>query len=852
MFLIDLQEKTPTQGRHWGTGTVYHAAPRFASIDMTSFLNYKVIMIIKRLSLGLSLVVFITGCMPGALPTPTMTPSPFLPPGVTPSDTSLPTFTPSPTPTPEVLIATGEQAFFNGDYDRARSEYQAAFDTSNDTEVKAAALWGLGRDEYAIKNDGRALEILWQLSSQYPASPNAVRAYFLMGEIYMALQRYEEAAQAYNVFLALHPGVIDAYVQEQRGNAYTAAGNDTDAIVAYQAALAAPRIEDNTSLQVKIAQAYVRLGDTTTALGMYDSIFKLTSNDYVKAQMDLLSGQIYLSLGQTDQAYQRFLHTVDNFPLAYDSYSALVALVNAGVPVDDMNRGLVDYFASQYGYAHDAFQRYLAANPQNDGTALYYKALTLFALGQYEDAVQAWDVFIQNYPDNPHWASAWNGSNSLPGLAYTQWYFLGQYDIAAQTLLTFVQQAPTDPNAPIYLVEAGRIQERNGKLEEAALTWDRVSDEYPGSNLVPQTLFWAGITRYRLGKYNDALVSFQRDAILSTNLEDQTSSHFWIGKAQQALGDTASAQSAWQQTAALDQTDYYSLRAQDILFNRPAFQPLPAVILTVNLSAERTEAEAWLRVTFNLAADTDLSTPGALLADPRLIRGTEFWTLGQDAQARVEFDALRSAVEQNPADGYRLANYLLDLGLYYPAIFSIRQVLTLAGMNIQFQTLASPAYFNHVRYGLYFNDLVGSGAQQYGFDPLFLLSVMRQESLFDKFAHSPYAIGLMQITPSTGQFIADNLGWPPNYTSEDLYRPMVSVILGSSYLMDQRLLFNGDLSTALAAYNAGPDAATIWRDLSGSDTDLFLEVIRFEETRNYIRSIYEIYAMYRALYLAVP
>jgi len=819
---------------------------------MDSFLNYKITMFTKRLLRGLYLVVFITGCVPLPLAAPTGTPSPTLPPRFTPSDTPLPSFTPSPTLTPEVRIATGDQALFNGDYDRALNEYQAAFDTSTDPGVRAAALWGLGRSEYAIKNNGSALTTLWQLTSQYPASANAVRAYFLMGAIYMSLDRYAEAAQAYTIFLALRPGMIDAYVQEQRGDAYVAAGNDSEAVAAYQAALAAPTIKDNTALQLKIAQAYFRLGDSTTALGMYDSIFAASSNDYVKAQLDLLSGQIYLSLGQTDQAYQRFLHTVDNFPLAYDSYSALVALVNAGIPVDDMNRGLVDYFAGQFGYAHDAFQRYIDANPQNDGTPYYYQALTLFALGQYEDAVHAWDVFIQNYPDNPHWAAAWNGSSSLPGRAYTQWYFLGQYDLAAQTLLTFVQQAPADANAPIYLVEAGRIQERNGQLEEAAQTWDRVANEYPGSELVPQALFWSGIVRYRLGKYNDALVSFQRDTILSTNLEDQTSSHFWIGKVQQALGDTASAQAAWQQTASLDPTDYYSLRAQDMLINRPAFEPLPAANLTMNLTAERTDAEAWLRITFNLATDTDLSTPGPLLADPRLIRGTEFLTLGLAAEARLEFDSLRTSVEQDPAGCYRLGNYLLDLGLYYPAIFAIRQVLTLAGMNSQSQTLAAPAYFNHVRYGLYYQDLIIPAAQQAGFDPMFLLSILRQESLFDKFARSSYAIGLMQITPNTGQFIVNNLGWPPNYTSDDLNRPLVSIGLGSSYLMDQRLRFNGDLSTALAAYNAGPDAASVWRDLSGPDTDLFVEVIRFEETRDYVRSIYEIYGMYRLLYTTVP
>jgi soluble lytic murein transglycosylase len=809
-------------------------------------------MFIKRLLFGVVMLALLVGCAPGAVSSPTATPAITLPPELTPNDTSMPTFTLSPTPTPEVRVETGDKALFNGDYDTALYEYQAAVDNSTDPDLRAAALWGLGRVQFAIKNNGAALETLWQLTSQYPSSPNAVRAYILLGEIYTALGRDVEAAQAYNVYLALRPGIIDSYVQEKRGDSYVAAGNDSDAISAYKAALAAPTIGDTTALQVKIAQADTRLGDTAAAQGIYDSIFTGSSNDYVKAQIDLLSGQIYLALGQPDLAYQRFLHAVDNYPLAYDSYSALVSLVNAGIPVDEMNRGLADYFAGQYGFAHDAFQRYIDANPVNDGTAEYYLGLTYFGMGQYEDAVQAWETFIQGYPDNPHWAAAWDGNASLPGLAYTQWYYLSQYEAAAQTLLTFVQQAPKDANAPIYLLEAGRIQERNGNLADAALTWDRVAEEYPGSDLVPQALFWAGITRYRLGNFIDALISFQRDSILSTNQEDQASSQFWIGKTQQALGDVSAAQVAWQQTAMIDPTDYYSLRAQDILADRQVFEPLQVVKLGADIPTERLEAESWLRVTFALPTDTDLSSPGSLLSDQRLIRGTEFLALGLEAQAGLEFDSLRTSVEQDPADCYRMANYLLSMGQYYPAIFAIRQVLTLAGMNTQAQTLAAPAYFNHVRYGLYYQDVLIPTAQRNGFDPIFVLSLMRQESLFNSNANSTYAQGLMQITPGTGQFIAENLGWPPNYTSDDLYRPMVSIGLGTSYLRDQRLRFNGDLSTALAAYNAGPDAAAIWHDLSGPDTDLFVEVIRFDETRTYIRSIYEIYAMYRSLYATVP
>ena len=819
----------------------------------------RLIMKTNRIIAGF-LAILLAGCgsIPSArgstvTPKSTLAPSLSLPAGVTPSETPSPTPTLTPTPTPEFRLKTGDLAFFNGDYVLAQNEFQAVLSSTIDPQLLATALWDLGRVEYTAGNNGKALIDLTNLVNNYPSDLNAKRANYIMGDIYLSVQRYAEAAQAYTKYITLRPGILDNYAQELCGDAYAAAGNYTEAISAYKAALTAAHLGGDTVLNLKIAQTYASSGDTGTALSLYDSVAQASSNDYVKAQVDLLTGRMYFSIGQTDKAYERFQDTINKYPLAFDSYSALVALVDANVPVDDLNRGLVDYYAGQPGAAADAFQRYIDANPKNDGTALYYKALAYYAQGQYETAVLTWNSFIDNYPDNSHWAAAWNGNSSLPGRAYTQWYWLDQSEQAAQTLLTFIQKAPKDPNAPIYLVEAGRIQERAGKLEEAAQTWERVADEYPASDLVPQALFQAGIARYRSSTYAPALITFQRDLQLSSANDDQARALFWIGKTQQSIGKTGLAQTSWQSAASLDTTGYYSLRAQDMLLKRSAFDPPPATNYSVDLVSERTKAEAWMRVTFNLPTDTDLSAPGALLADSRLVRGTELWNLGLQDEARLEFEDLRTSVEQNPADSYRLANYMLELGLYRPAVTAIRQVLTLAGMNTQAQTLAAPAYFNHVRYGLYYQDLIVPAAQHTSINPLFLFSVMRQESLYEGFVRSSAgARGLMQITPDTGQFISENLGWPPDYTSDFLYRPTVSITLGATYLEQQRLRFNGDLYVALAAYNAGPSSAPIWSDLSGPDSDLFLEVIRFSETSDYIRSIYETYSMYRTLYGTIP
>ena len=100
--------------------------------------------------------------------------------------------------------------------------------------------------------------------------------------------------------------------------------------------------------------------------------------------------------------------------------------------------------------------------------------------------------------------------------------------------------------------------------------------------------------------------------------------------------------------------------------------------------------------------------------------------------------------------------------------------------------------------------------------------------------------------------IADNMGWPPDYTSEDLYRPFVNTRFGVDYLDAQRRFFDGNLYAALAAYNGGPGNSRVWLDMAPEDQDLFLEVIRYAETRNYIRGVYELFTIYRYLYDRTP
>lgn len=97
-------------------------------------------------------------------------------------------------------------------------------------------------------------------------------------------------------------------------------------------------------------------------------------------------------------------------------------------------------------------------------------------------------------------------------------------------------------------------------------------------------------------------------------------------------------------------------------------------------------------------------------------------------------------------------------------------------------------------------------ARANGLSPLLVMAVIRCESAFNPYAVSgPGAMGLMQVMPGTGKWLAtqrgSSLGKPRN-----LFDIELNIELGTAYLASLLSQF-GNLEHALVAYNAGPGAA---------------------------------------------
>jgi len=787
--------------------------------------------------LGLLLGQVLTAC---SLPVPASTP---LPPSATPapSDTPIPAPTPTATPAPAAFVDQADDARRNGDWESAEELYRQALSAAGDFGDGADAQLGLATTLLQAGKIPEAVEAFNQLLASGPQAEQSAEAFFLRAVAHEQLGQTGEALQDYQQYLSRRPGVLDAFVQEKIGDLWRAVGAPLDAVAAYRAALLAPRLGSHANLRVKIGRALVEADDLDGALAEYDALAASSTDPNLLATLNYLSGLALDQKGETAAAQARYLDSVQRFPEAYDAYSGLVRLVDAGVYVDDYLRGYIDYQAGAYEPARLALDRAIASSPT--AAAFYYRALASLELGDVYGAIEDLRTVVLQYPDSTQRADAWLT------LAKVRWTELDLYADSVETYLDFVANLPGHAEAPAALLAAGRVAERSGDLGRAADIWLRIPAEYPSSTEAFAASFQGGIARFRQPAYDQALAAFQTAETASQDPADRAAALLWLGKSRQALGDSTGAGDAWRAAEAADPTGYYSLRAADLLAGRAPFQSLGVFDFTTDADAERAEAEAWLRSTFTVAGPEPLSDLGlALAADPRWTRGVEFLQLGLYGDAKAEFESLRRSVETDAEATYRLMHALLDLQMYPSAIFAARQILRLAGMD-DAATLSAPAYFNHIRFAPYFGELILPAAAEAEFDPLFLLSVVRQESLFEGYATSyAEARGLMQVIPPTGEQLARELGWPPGYTDKDLYRPIVSVRFGTAYLLEQRQRFDGDLVAALAAYNAGPGNALIWKEMAPNDPDLFLEVIRLDQPHLYITTIYEVFCHYRDLY----
>jgi soluble lytic murein transglycosylase len=139
-------------------------------------------------------------------------------------------------------------------------------------------------------------------------------------------------------------------------------------------------------------------------------------------------------------------------------------------------------------------------------------------------------------------------------------------------------------------------------------------------------------------------------------------------------------------------------------------------------------------------------------------------------------------------------------------------------------------------------------ATQKHLDPALIAGVIYAETKFDPRPSPAGAEGLMQILPSTAEYLA-HLSGGVSFQTADLASPAVNIAYGSYYLRYLLEHYEGNEMLAVAAYNAGLTNVDEWvANARAHGTQLTVEAIPFPQTREYVRRVLNAQKAYRATY----
>lgn len=276
---------------------------------------------------------------------------------------------------------------------------------------------------------------------------------------------------------------------------------------------------------------------------------------------------------------------------------------------------------------------------------------------------------------------------------------------------------------------------------------------------------------------------------------------YWQARIAQKLGESAAALDGY--TALAQQATFYGFLAADQA-------NLPYSICPATLA-------------------TDATTERQLEAVPGLARAFEFFALDMLKPARREWNAAFANLA--PGQQQQAAALASAKGWYDRAVFAFGK--------------SGDLHYYALRFPLADQQRVVESAKRAGIDPAWAFAIIRAETAWQTDAQSGAdARGLMQLLPGTAKLVARRSGLPYDGATS-LYDPAINIPLGTQYLANLALRFNGSPWLASAAYNAGPANAQRWMDARGNlDPERFILTIPFNETRDYVTRVMSFATIY--------
>ena len=360
--------------------------------------------------------------------------------------------------------------------------------------------------------------------------------------------------------------------------------------------------------------------------------------------------------------------------------------------------------------------------------------------------------------------------------------------------------------ATVYWVY-GSLHVESKENAEALLKFEKAS-KYKVSSLDQQeNIQWALVwNKYLIKKYEDVLVDADRFIKSSSNPNFSNKLSFWKARALVKLGRIDEAEEVFSKTATEDEFGYYGLvSAMEI---KLPLEPLPPS--TINTDPIGNMLLDWL-----IAMDEKNFSTKVLKEI-----NSQFKTISERERAMSLY----------AQSGW----YQGGMVQIYNFPIKLRNELTKKHISVVFPTP--------------FEDIFTKYSEKYKIPKALPYAISRQESAFNPNVRSwADAFGLMQMIPEKAKELSKKYSIPYK-DFNDLYKPEPNVEMGVALLAELKVMFNGKFAQNTAGYNASTAVIAVWeKERFNGDYLEFIEMIPYEETRNYIKLVFRNFMTYKRI-----
>lgn len=485
------------------------------------------------------------------------------------------------------------------------------------------------------------------------------------------------------------------------------------------------------------------------------------------------------------------------------------------------------FFNARYKDALEGLSRAIRNNESPFFDSAYMKkAVAEIRLKRYSDAEKTLNRYLSaSAPKRECEALGWLGAVYLSK---------GDEDGLIKIDGRLSSSCPTGPERPQALLNLGRLYAGKGLKEKSCAAYRSVIEGYKGSVYAEEAAWSLGWSSYRAGRFEEAYNDFLSMIEARPRSGKLGQFLYWAGRSLERMDRTQEAARLYERLSAIDD-GYYSLMArhrQTLVRNDAAdkghFSPEPE-LKAVEFSGEYSVEYPASRADGGYDIFNENGNPAPVLAGDSHYRASlELLLLGLNEDAAREADFLAKRYSGDKAALSGLARLFYEAGDYYRALKLHQRYLLNASEEYAFPPRLVEGIKDRVHGSI---------------DPNLVAAIIREESHFNpKAVSSAGALGIMQIMPSTGAFIAKELD--RDFEVKYLLDPSFSIELGSWYLGHLAKRFDGDLVLAIAGYNAGPGAAARWKETLPPELDEFIESIPYAETRSYAKKVLRSYARF--------